>query len=340
MEGHVDADFEYDDWISDSQTWLDLADRCAVHQMYSLATDFYGLGILKDANAFKKPMLWYRFAKACMRCGRENDAHLSIVQALTTAPHNQQILRARQYWFQKELKSELYNFPKLLLMDMNSLLTMLPIDIPREEYIFTKVQSIVKGIVERFDLSVGCGARKDITRMMSAKCGVVIAGHPFILKARARWMGKISHLTAYDVRRNCTTKIHLTVPFVPIKEMGVPRKFKMLISTHTEMVTSPDDGSQNEATILVVNFIDAFSTAKTEKKYIYRRFRLTHTKVIEEAPDALVFSPCKKSPRKGTHIDESSLFEAVAEDETDEGDEEDEDVQIAIKNVRLLYTIH
>ena len=114
MEGHIDEDFEYDDWISDSLTWLDLADRCAAHDMYSLATDFYALGILKDPTAFKKPMLWYRFAKSCMRCGRKKDAHLSIGQALTTAPHNLQLLRAKHYWIHGNLKSQQYNFPLLM----------------------------------------------------------------------------------------------------------------------------------------------------------------------------------------------------------------------------------
>jgi hypothetical protein len=78
LEGHIAPELDYDDWISDSTTWVKFADKCAVFHMYSLATDFYGLGILKDPNAFRKPMLWYRFAKSCSRCGRTSDAELSI----------------------------------------------------------------------------------------------------------------------------------------------------------------------------------------------------------------------------------------------------------------------
>jgi RNA polymerase subunit RPABC4/transcription elongation factor Spt4 len=78
LEGHIPEDTDYDDWISDSKTWLQLADKCAYHQMYSLATDFYGLGITRDPDAYKKPMLWYRFAKSCKRCGRVADAQLAI----------------------------------------------------------------------------------------------------------------------------------------------------------------------------------------------------------------------------------------------------------------------
>lgn len=53
-------------------------DKCAMHHMFSLATDFYGLGIMKDPDAFRKPMLWLRFAKACKRCGRKADAQLAV----------------------------------------------------------------------------------------------------------------------------------------------------------------------------------------------------------------------------------------------------------------------
>ena len=49
-----------------------------MHCMFALATDFYGLGIMKDPDAFRKPMLWLRFAKACRRCGRVSDGILAV----------------------------------------------------------------------------------------------------------------------------------------------------------------------------------------------------------------------------------------------------------------------
>lgn len=69
---------EYEDWITDASTWLSLADKCVAHHLFFLATDFYSLGIIQDVNAYKQPMLWYRFAKACNRCGRISDAQLSV----------------------------------------------------------------------------------------------------------------------------------------------------------------------------------------------------------------------------------------------------------------------
>jgi hypothetical protein len=54
--------------------------------MFSLATDLYGLGIMKDPEAFRKPMLWLRFAKSCKRCGRAADGLLAVkVRAQTHA---------------------------------------------------------------------------------------------------------------------------------------------------------------------------------------------------------------------------------------------------------------
>ena len=78
LEGLIEEGLDYDDWISHSHTWLSLGDKCAMHHMYSLATDLYGLGIMKDPDAFRKPMLWLRFAKACKRCGRAADGLLAV----------------------------------------------------------------------------------------------------------------------------------------------------------------------------------------------------------------------------------------------------------------------
>ncbi len=78
LEGHIPEDSDYDDWICDANTWLSLGDKCVFHQMYSLAADFYGLGITRDPEAYKKPRLWFRFAKACYRAGRPADAQLAV----------------------------------------------------------------------------------------------------------------------------------------------------------------------------------------------------------------------------------------------------------------------
>jgi hypothetical protein len=78
LEGLIDEGLDYDDWISHSGTWLALGDKCAMHHMYALAADLYALGMMKDPDAYHKPMLWLRFAKACKRCGRISDGLLAV----------------------------------------------------------------------------------------------------------------------------------------------------------------------------------------------------------------------------------------------------------------------
>lgn len=78
LEGYLEEDVEYEDWVSDYRTWLVIADKCAMHEMFSLATEFYMMGISKDVDAYKRPNLWFRFAKSCFRCGRVEEAKLAL----------------------------------------------------------------------------------------------------------------------------------------------------------------------------------------------------------------------------------------------------------------------
>ena len=71
------ADLTYQDWISSSETWHTIGDKCAMHGLFSLAADFYGQGLVRDRRAFSKSSLWFKFAKSCFRCGRTSDAQLA-----------------------------------------------------------------------------------------------------------------------------------------------------------------------------------------------------------------------------------------------------------------------
>ena len=78
LEGWLSDKVEYEDWIYDAKTWLNLADKCAYHEMFPLAADFYSLAIMRDAEAYARPALWYRFAKSCYKCFRIADAQLAV----------------------------------------------------------------------------------------------------------------------------------------------------------------------------------------------------------------------------------------------------------------------
>ena len=78
MECLLDESVSYDDWVTNSNTWFGLGDKCSLHHMYSLANDLYGIGLMMDPLAFQKPMVWFRFVKSCLRCGRITDAQLAM----------------------------------------------------------------------------------------------------------------------------------------------------------------------------------------------------------------------------------------------------------------------
>lgn len=244
LEGLLEEEVGYDDWISRSETWLDLGDKCSLHDMYSLACDMYSLGIMKDMDAFKKPMLWFRFAKACKRCGRVADAQLAIEQALTYDPHNTQLSSTLLKWstpssttqFEVEVRGALQ--PILLRVKTRS---------SKAASLFPRIQGAVKGLLLRHQMRIGIGRRRDITRRMSSKLAIVLRhrrrhhldgdgdgdGHrveQLVLAARSDWSGRISHLLVFDVKQDKAGKIVLQTPFAPMKDSGKTRRLTLSMS--------------------------------------------------------------------------------------------------------------
>jgi tetratricopeptide (TPR) repeat protein len=85
IEGELHDSVDYEDWIGSYQTWFAIGQKCAVHGMYSLAREFYMLGISQDRTAFHHANLWFAFAKACFRSGRNDEAKLAIRVSLLTS---------------------------------------------------------------------------------------------------------------------------------------------------------------------------------------------------------------------------------------------------------------
>lgn len=98
LEAHIQEDAVYENWINNSDTWRRLGDKCTIVGVYSLARDLYGQGLLRDELAFLKPKQWFGFAKSCYRSGRMSDAVLSLEQALTMDPTNQQFRYYLSRW--------------------------------------------------------------------------------------------------------------------------------------------------------------------------------------------------------------------------------------------------
>jgi hypothetical protein len=77
-DGVVAAKMDLDHWLNDSLTWRNIGDKCALLNLYALASDLYAQGLMRDGNAFRKNKIWYGYAKANFRCGKRTDATLAV----------------------------------------------------------------------------------------------------------------------------------------------------------------------------------------------------------------------------------------------------------------------
>lgn len=151
--GDIDDNIDYDDWINDVNTWYILGDKLILYNMYSLASDFYGQGLLRDSNAFQKANYWIKFAKACYRCGRSADAKLSIKQALNINKDNKYLLNLFNSYDNN------YNKFDNLINNTNSLISLNCIinSLPNENILYlriSKLQALYRGIKCRIQLSI------------------------------------------------------------------------------------------------------------------------------------------------------------------------------------------
>eukprot|EP01038_Epipyxis_sp_PR26KG_P010380 gene10380-13944_t len=279
--GHICENDEQEDWISDRKVWLQIADKCVIHRMYLLATDFYSLAMMHDPDAFKNGKLWYRFAKACYRCGKTFDAQLTLKQALAKDPCNAQLLRAQSYWGDKvglsvfkpsspsnKLKpaSKTSSFPSfqiLLSGDIQSIINILPTTRSKEEKM-KRFQAIAKGALERSNLRTGLGQRRDINTKLRTQSGIMIGSSPYVLSIRTGWVGTINLVKLYDVTNDAIQTIRIFPPFTPMKESirSNPRKLKLFIEFFE------GDISINQTTNrLIIRFVDC-----DNQDYMYRSY--------------------------------------------------------------------
>jgi tetratricopeptide (TPR) repeat protein len=332
-EGLISEDVEYDDWISSSKTWFQLADKCAFHQMYSLATDFYGLGITRDPDAFKKPMLWYRFAKSCRRCGRVADTQLAIKQALTRSPYNRQLLDAQRSWLSNTNK-----FLTTLNKDFHEIFQLIPRASRVTVRAFHRLQSFVRGNALRKQIIRGIGGRKDIKKRMFARVGILFAEkYPILIRARADWMGQVKTLLLYDVNSQVTKHMKLKYAFTPILEVGAPRKLRLHLSwervkkkpTELKNLENIDDDASDstgddtiddfeDKIILTMKFVDDLNKAYVQRKIVL---------ILTENPSETL--PLQNRIEDGRSILNLLTFDSVPEyrieGEHPEGDEMHED---------------
>jgi len=323
LECLLDESVSYDDWVSNSATWFALGDKCSLHHMYSLANDLYGIGLMMDPLAYQKPMVWFRFVKSCLRCGRVTDAQLAMKQALRRDEHNPQLLRADKHLSQKvsvprptaaSHSDGTVDNEKLLANwregadyslfqlahagNFAAIQSLLPAELDVTDDSTRRLQAIVRGIFERFNLRMGVGPHRllssaeasissshDATKKriavkkMMAKAAVVLAIQeadvdvfegepehhvnyfPFLLSVRPNWMGMISHIDAYDVRSDKKIRIKLQQSFSPIHEAGVPRRLQLSLEVK-KLLTSDLTRENIRATVPTIHLLPEGNTAK------------------------------------------------------------------------------
>jgi hypothetical protein len=113
-----------------------------------------------------------------------------------------------------------------------------PRELDQETLNISRSQAILRGVLERRGMNLGVGNRRDITRRMTARIGVLLESvkggktvtHPVLLTVRPAWSGLITNIRVFDLESNYLGAIPLRDPFAPMKETGVPRKLNLSLS--------------------------------------------------------------------------------------------------------------
>jgi tetratricopeptide (TPR) repeat protein len=293
LEGRLPEELTYEEWLHDSNTWRMLADKCALHGMFSLSTDLYAQGLMKDLNAFKKPKLWFGFAKSCHRCKRDSDARLAIKQALTMDPYNRQLEKADEI-----LNTETHLFEEFMERSISDIIDRLHKHHDKDHKGASRLQAMFKGKSERRGLlkSVGSGGggAEGVKKLVASRAVLLGGSHPVFLHAKASWLGTVNSITATDMH-GVKAVLMLSDPFTPIKELSsLPRKFKL------RMAANVIDDDHHE---IVLSFLD-----DTTNEFIQRSFTLTFK---EEYGSGAALSPVRRLKFKDTHetITDITAFE-------------------------------
>lgn len=269
IDGLLHSSIHYDDWINEAGTWRDIADKCQIVGLYSLATDLYAQAILRDSNAFKKPKFWFGFAKACKRCGRTSDAQLAVKQALSIDPFNKQLQYAQKAWaFDQPLIKEL-----IMQSDVSKILQLVP---PMSEVTttgFVQLQAAVRAKILLTQLrQVKSAKGKNTAHRMKSQVAITLGNkYSFIFHVKSNLLGTIGSINVFDVESNKTVKLVLPSPFSPVCKVGGSKSWKLTLSVQSKLSTS-------------ITFLIRYVDEKTNE-YCERIVAVTHSSLEEDGED-------------------------------------------------------
>ena len=226
---------------------------------------------------------------------------------MTQAPHNLQLMRAKRYWVDKEMKRN-FNFQHLTDLSVKEVVALIPAEVTHEDKVFLKCQGIYRGIRERVQLAAGRGKRKDIKKKMAAKIALLLDDqYPLILSCTASWMGKISYLSVFDAKGDRKGRINIKVPFVPMRESSTPRKLRLSVTSAKEYIVDQVDDTEVVRHVLTFQFIDEI-TGEFMMRKLYMQYDLdgfdvsmyNRLAIIDEAlTNSFLESPSSESGSSG-----------------------------------------
>ncbi len=267
IDGLLDASVSYDDWINDANTWRDIADKCLIIGLYSLATDLYAQAILRDSNAFKKPKFWFGFAKTCKRCGRTSDAQLAVKQALSIDPHNKQLQYAQRAWaFDQPVIKALIE-----QSDISKILQLIPPVAEVKVSGIKKFQACVRARFVKNQMKKAKSSGKNVRKLKSQVAVNLGDKHSLIFQVKSNLLGTIGSIQVFDVLTNKTVKLVLPCPFSPIhRVVGSPWKLTIAV-----------DSKESSAITFLLRLV-----ATQTGEYLERKVAVTHG-AIEEGDESI-----------------------------------------------------
>lgn len=242
-DGFIPETLLYNDWINDANTWLKVADKCAIVGLFSLAADLYGQGINRDKHAFRKTRLWLGFAKACTRCGKNSEAQLALKQALSLDPHNVQCRIALEQL--ADLSTG--KFEKLANGPLNDILPLIPHSKNQRETAAMRVQAILRGRKLRKDLALMHGNKREYRKRLTGCVALRLLDNDrtiasLIIKLRSYWNFTIKEFRVLDALRNDFRVHNITSPILaPCRIAGHPKKYFFDFSVLDAGITPDDD---------------------------------------------------------------------------------------------------
>lgn len=227
------GDLTYEEWLNSASTWTQIADKCVMYGLYSLASDLYGQALVRDVSAFRNSKIWFRYSKSSYRCGKSSDAQLSVKQAIALDPDNAICQKTLVAWstITEAIKGLVSGPFKDVLAAIAETAPLRPKSAAANEKESTakqaaRMQVFYRGEVnrlvppdapleDRVDIAEGMSARAAIVARLVLDHGRRFMHHHMLLVARLHFASEsVRSVKIYDIKTTRTVIVKLKSPFI------------------------------------------------------------------------------------------------------------------------------